>query len=30
MKRKIVYWAPWFPPDEIHHWNILFSEPKKI
>ena len=30
MKRKIVYWAPWFPPDEIHHWNILFSEPKKL
>ena len=30
MKIKIVYWAPWFPPDEIHHWNILFSEPKKL
>ena len=30
MKRKIVYWAPWFVPSEIHHWNILFTEPKKL
>ena len=30
MKKKIVYWAPWFPPHEMHHWNILFLEPKKL
>ena len=30
MKRKVVYWAPWFEPQEVHHWNILFLEPQKI
>lgn len=30
MKKKIVYWAPWFVPQEIHHWNILFIEPQKL
>ena len=30
MKKKIVYWAPWFVPQEIHHWNMLFIEPQKL
>ena len=30
MKRKIVYWAPWFVPQEEHHWNMLFIEPQKL
>ena len=30
MKRKIVYWAPWFVPQEMHHWNMLFIEPQKL
>ena len=29
-KRKIVYWAPWFVPQELHHWNMLFIEPQKL
>jgi len=27
---KTVYWAPWFPKDDVHHWNILFDDPKKL
>jgi hypothetical protein len=30
MKKKIVYWAPWFVSQENHHWNILFIEPQKL
>tara|TARA_R110000772_G_scaffold238342_1_gene350343 strand:- start:343 stop:1053 length:711 start_codon:yes stop_codon:yes gene_type:complete len=29
-KRKIVYWAPYFVPQEINHWNMLFIEPQKL
>jgi len=29
-KRKTVYWAPWFVPQESHHWNMLFIEPQKL
>lgn len=27
---KTVYWAPWYAPQEHHHWNILFDDPKKL
>ena len=30
MSKKIVYWAPWFAPVGVHHWNMLFIEPKKL
>lgn len=27
---KTVYWAPWFAPQDHHHWNILFDDPKRL
>jgi len=30
MSKKIVYWSPFFYPQELHHWNILFIEPKRL
>lgn len=30
MKKKTVYWAPWYILQDMYNWNILFLEPKRL
>ena len=30
MKKKTVYWAPWYVKQDMYNWNILFLEPKRL